>query len=279
MRTIWTIVMSLIVVHGYATAAGMAGERIAVLITDGFHDEETEYPIDYFTNLGATVTVIGPQTGEVEAYNSNATVTVEKSIDEVAIDDFDALIIPGGHSPGNLVNHDNVVAFARDFFLTGKPVAAICHGPLVLIAADVVDGYRATAYHSVSDELEEAGADYTNQEVVVDRNLITSRQPDDLPAFVEAIAEALSQQTTVRGGPAAVHHGATASLLTEGARLSVKVPGSHTIDLVAANGRRVRTYRGVDAHETVDVSAGVAPGMYRARIRGRAGHAKILVRR
>jgi protease I len=257
-------------------AAAAADSRIAVLITGGFHDEETEYPIDYFTDRGATVTVIGPETGSVKAYNSSVRVSIEKSIDEVVIGDFDALIIPGGHSPEKLVENDSIVAFVRTFFLTGKPVAAICHGPLVLIAADVVDGFRVTAYHSVDDDLEKAGADYVNQKVVVDRNMITSRKPDDLPAFVEAIEKALSQTTAVRERHTGAYHGTTALLTVSGNRLIVIGSGSHTIDLIASNGRTIRTYRGIGADSVLDISAGVAPRMYRVRIGGRAGSAVVL---
>jgi protease I len=256
--------LCLLVFSGYATATSLDGERVAVLITDGFHDEETEFPIDYFADQGATVTVIGPQVGEVEAYNSNTTVSIEKSIDEVSIDDFDALIIPGGHSPGNLVDHGDVVAFVRDFFLTAKPVAAICHGPLVLIAAEVVEGFEVTAYHSVGDELEDAGAEYTNQEVVVDRNLITSRQPDDLPAFVEAIDEALSQQTAVRFAAGGAHGRGRA-----GARR-----GGYTTVFMTLNGRRLPPASMVDRSGALR-----AAGAYLVRQPDRSGQGRLILRR
>jgi protease I len=214
-------------------AAELDGVNVAVMIAEGFHDEETTYPMERLSEAGAAVTVIGPETGEKEAYNSNQRVSVEKRIDEVAVEDFHGLIIPGGHSPERLVEHAEAVNFARAFFETGRMTAAICHGPLVLVAADVVDGYEATGWGSISDELEDAGAEYVNQEVVIDRSMITSRQPDDLPAFVEAITNALAAQHIVTIIPRARPNPATsAGAVTASAR-----------PLIAVNGRAIGSPR------------------------------------
>jgi protease I len=165
--------------------------RIAVLLTEGFHDGEAYIPIGYLTNQGAKITVIGPQKGIVKAYNSEFTIRIEKSIAEVSVNDFDALILPGGHAPSKLRENEDVVAFARDFFHSGKPTAAICHGPQVLITAGVLKGKTSTGVEGIRGELEEAGVTYLDQALVIDGNLITSRTPADLNDFSVAIAEAV----------------------------------------------------------------------------------------
>ncbi len=165
--------------------------RIAVLLTEGFHDGEAYIPIGYLTNQGAKITVIGPQKGIVKAYNSEFTIRIEKSIAEVSVNDFDALILPGGHAPSKLRENEDVVAFARDFFHSGKPTAAICHGPQVLITAGVMKGKTSTGVEGIRGELEEAGVTYLDQALVIDGNLITSRTPADLNDFSVAIAEAV----------------------------------------------------------------------------------------
>ncbi|TCO09387.1 type 1 glutamine amidotransferase domain-containing protein [Natronoflexus pectinivorans] len=166
-------------------------KRVAVLVGEGFHDGEAYMPMGFLANRGIKVTVIGPERGEVKAYNSDFTIKIEKAVSEVSVDDFDALILPGGHAPSVLRDIDEVVAFARDFFKSGKPTAAICHGPQVLITAGVMEGKSCTAVGSVEDELVAAGANFLDQSVVVDGNLITSRVPRDLNDFSRAIFDAL----------------------------------------------------------------------------------------
>jgi protease I len=165
--------------------------RIAVLLTEGFHDGEAYIPIGYLTNQGAKITVIGPQKVIVKAYNSEFTIRIEKSIAEVSVSDFDALILPGGHAPSKLREDEEVVAFARDFFQSGKPTAAICHGPQVLITAGVMNGKTSTGVAGIRGELEKAGVTYLDQPLVIDGNLITSRGPSDLNDFSIAISEAV----------------------------------------------------------------------------------------
>ncbi len=178
-------------ITGEAIALPLAGKHVAVLTGEGMQDLEAAVPIGYLVSYGAQVTVIGTDPGEVTAYNSDLTIMVENTVEEVSVDQFDALILPGGHAPEALRQHEAVVEFARDFFRTGKPVAAICHGPQVLVTAGVLEGKQATCYSGMSEELMEADANYVDQEVVVDGNLITSRVPQDLPAFCRAIREAL----------------------------------------------------------------------------------------
>ncbi len=171
--------------------ADLSGKSVAVLVGEGLHDAETLVPIGFLANRGAAVTVVGVAPGHAKAYNSDTWVRIEKSVDDVDANDFDAIVIPGGSSPAYLREYDNVVAFARDAVEAGKVVAAICHGPQVLITAGVLEGKNATAYSGVADELREAGANYEDVPMMCDDNIITSRIPDDLPVFVRAIEQAL----------------------------------------------------------------------------------------
>lgn len=169
----------------------MTGKKIAVMIGPGFHDGEAVFPMGYLVNRGAEMTVIGIETGLIKAYNSDLRMNVERSVAEVSPEEFDALIIPGGMGPSELRKDETAVDFARRFFKTGKPVAGICHGPQVLVDADVLKGRVVTGVGSIKGEIEECGADYQDSEVVVDGHLITSRNPGDLPAFSKAIAKAV----------------------------------------------------------------------------------------
>ncbi|MDG5800409.1 type 1 glutamine amidotransferase [Marinilabiliaceae bacterium ANBcel2] len=165
--------------------------KVAVLTGEGFHDGEAYMPMSYLYNRGAKVTVIGPEPAEVNAYNSDFTIVIEKSVNDVSVDDFDALILPGGEAPSMLRDNPVVVEFAKDFYQSGKPVAAICHGPQILITAGVMEGVTCTAFEGVKEELEEAGANYVDESVVIDQNLITSRIPTDLNDFSSAIYQAI----------------------------------------------------------------------------------------
>ena len=173
--------------------AYLTGKRVAVLITEGFQDEETLHPMEFLRDRGAEVVVIGPSVRTVKAYNSDQEVRIEKAVSDVTVAEFDALVIPGGRSPGLLRDNAEIVNFVRVFYETGRTIGAICHGPQVLIAAGVVDGKRTTCFEGISDELIEAGADYEDSPLVRDGNIITSRIPDDLPVFSAAIANAMSE--------------------------------------------------------------------------------------
>lgn len=165
--------------------------RAAVLITEGFQDAETLDPIDYLTARGVEVTVIGPEVMTVQAYNSDVRVQIEAAVADVSVADFDALIIPGGYSPGRLREDRQIVGFVRDFVDSGKPVAAICHGPQVLIRAGVMENRTATCFGGMREELIEANANYVDAAVAIDGNVITSRVPDDIPQFNQAIGRAM----------------------------------------------------------------------------------------
>ncbi len=171
----------------------LQGKNVAFLITEGFHDGETMFPLGYLINHGATVTVIGVERGEYKAYNSDVTAQVKRSVNEVTPADFDALVIPGGHSPANLREHEDVISFVRAFVEADKPTAAICHGPQVLVTAGVISGRTLTGVGGIKDEITGAGANFEDVEVMVDGNIITSRTPPDLPAFSRQIAQSLME--------------------------------------------------------------------------------------
>ncbi|MFO7923262.1 MAG: type 1 glutamine amidotransferase domain-containing protein [Bacteroidales bacterium] len=166
---------------------------IAVLVTEGFHDGEAYMPMGYLVNKGFDVTVIGPEAGRVKAYNSDFEIVIEWAVSDVSVDNFDALILPGGRAPAALREDPEVVAFVTEFFETGKPVAAICHGPQVLATAGVLEGMTCSGVGSIQEELEAAGATYLDEALVIDDNLITSRVPGDLALFSKAIEDAVNE--------------------------------------------------------------------------------------
>ncbi len=172
----------------------LAGKHIAFLVGEGFQDAEALVPLGYVVNRGAKVTVVGTGPGLVTAYNSPIQVYVEKAVGDVSADDFDGLVIPGGRSPANLREHEAIVAFARKITEAGKPVAAICHGPQVLVTAGVLEGKDATCFAGMAAELREAGAKYTDASMIRDGNIITSRLPKDLPDFCAAFEKALLEE-------------------------------------------------------------------------------------
>ncbi|MCS3405983.1 type 1 glutamine amidotransferase domain-containing protein [Serratia sp. AKBS12] len=170
-------------------------KKIAVLITDEFEDAEFTSPADAFRQAGHQVITIEKQAGKtVKGKKGEASVTIDKAIDEVHAADFDALLLPGGHSPDALRGDDRFVEFTRQFADSGKPIFAICHGPQLLISADVVRGRKLTTVKPVVVDVKNAGADYYDKEVVVDNDtLVTSRTPEDLPAFNRESLRILSQ--------------------------------------------------------------------------------------
>lgn len=168
------------------------GKRVAILVGEGLHDAETLVPMAYLQNRGAEITVIGVEPGMYGAYNSDIEIRVEKGIDEVSVDDFDAVVIPGGQSPAYLREYENVVAWVRDFVEQDKVAAAICHGPQVLVTAGVLEGREVTGVGGIADEIREAGGAFEDVEVKQDGNIITSRIPSDLPIFCSTIEAAMA---------------------------------------------------------------------------------------
>jgi protease I len=176
--------------------------KIAVLVDRMFEDSEFRVPYDRLRAAGHQVDILGIEAGrEVVGERGREHVTIEKSVGEVTASDYDALVIPGGYSPDGLRIHDGAVRFTRAMATTNKPVAAVCHAPWMLIEADVVDDRLVTSWRSVRTDLLNAGARWIDREVVVDGNLITSRKPDDLPAFVHAILHELDEGVPERQEP------------------------------------------------------------------------------
>ena len=168
--------------------------RIACILDSGFEDSEFKQPYDAFQTEGHRVTVIGLQAGkELKGKKGQVTTKAELGIDEVTPSEFDALFIPGGYSPDHLRANPKAVQFTKAFFDSNKPVLAICHGPQLLITADVVKGRKLTAWQTIQDDLKKVGANVVDQEVVVDGNLVTSRKPDDIPAFIRESSKLLEK--------------------------------------------------------------------------------------
>lgn len=166
--------------------------RIAIPLAQDFEDSEFSVPYSRLKEAGHALVVFGKQAGEtVKGKRGEESFTVEQTAQELSPSDFDALVIPGGFSPDHLRTDEQVVGFVRNFCQTGKPVAAICHGPQLLIEADAVAGKTMTSFASVRKDLENAGAKWVDQEVVEDGNLITSRNPNDLNAFVSTLQKHL----------------------------------------------------------------------------------------
>ena len=167
--------------------ADVKGVRVAVLATDGVEQVELTGPVKALRDAGAVPTVVSLKAGEIQGMNHDQKgdmLKVDMTIDQVTTGDFDALLLPGGvANPDKLRTHEDAVAFVRGFADDDKPIAAICHGPWTLIEADAVDGRRMTSWPSLKTDLRNAGAEWVDEEVVRDGMLVTSRKPDDLPAF------------------------------------------------------------------------------------------------
>ncbi|RYD54856.1 MAG: type 1 glutamine amidotransferase [Sphingobacteriales bacterium] len=174
----------------------LKNKRVAMLTEHGFEQSELTDPKKALEEAGATVHIISPQKGKVKAWDKTdwgIELVVDKTIDEVHAEEYDALVLPGGvMNPDKLRGNKKAVAFAREFMYNDKPVAAICHGPQTLIETGMLQGRTMTSYPSLHTDLKNAGASWVDKEVVVDGNLITSRKPDDIPAFNKAIIEALA---------------------------------------------------------------------------------------
>jgi protease I len=181
------------------------GKKVAILVEDGFEQVEMTSPKEALEKAGAKTHLISPKRDKVKGWEHTkwgAEFQVDVGIDQANANDYDALLLPGGvMNPDKLRTNKRAVQFVRTFFDQNKPVAAICHGPWLLVEADVVKGRQVTSYPSIQTDLKNAGATWVDQEVVVDQGLVTSRKPDDLPAFnrkmVEEIAEGQHQHQRV----------------------------------------------------------------------------------
>lgn len=174
--------------------------RVAMVLGPNFEDVEAIEPKEWLEHAGATVTVIGIEQGEIKGKNG-ASLRADVTFEQVSPREFDMLLIPGGGSPENLRIDDRAVAFSREFIESGRPVAAICHGPQLLISAKVLNGRRLTSVNKIRDDIMNAGGLYVDEALVEDGNLITSRVPADLPVFNEALLRTLGL-----GASAALSH-------------------------------------------------------------------------
>ncbi len=168
----------------------MAKPKVVMVLANNFEDSEAIEPRNHLEALGADVVTVGAEKGTVSG-KKGATLEVEKTFSEVSPDEFQMLVIPGGGAPENLRIVDEAVAFTRRFVESGKPVGSICHGPQLLISADVLKGRTVTGVNKIRDDIKNAGGNYVDEELVIDDNLITSRVPKDLPAFNDALGKAL----------------------------------------------------------------------------------------
>jgi protease I len=175
----------------------LSSKRVAMVATDGFEQSELLEPKKALEAAGAKVDVIAPKPGRIRGWKHTDwgdEVAVDAVIGQVRAEDYDALVLPGGvMNPDKLRLHDDVLAFVRKFFDQGKPVGAICHGPWTLINAGVVKGRHVTSWPSLRQDLVNAGARWTDEEVVSERGLVTSRKPDDIPAFNRKLIEEIAE--------------------------------------------------------------------------------------
>jgi len=173
-------------------------QRIMILATNGFEQSELEQPKADLEQAGYQTVVVSPQTGEIRGFSDQEwgdRVKVDLALDEASAEDFDALVLPGGQiNPDILRMNDKAIEMVRSFAKAGKPIAAICHAPWLLIEAGLVDGKTVTSWPSLRTDLKNAGGTVVDQQVAIDGNIITSRNPDDLPAFSKAIINALEMR-------------------------------------------------------------------------------------
>jgi protease I len=178
-------------------AEQLKGKRVAALVANGFEQVELLEPKKALEAAGAKVDVVSPQQGRVRGWNHTEwgqEVAVDKELQQARPDDYDALLLPGGvMNPDHLRMNRRAVEFAREFFDAGKPIAVICHGPWTLVEADVVRGVKMTSWPSLHTDLRNAGADWVDQQVVVDRGIVSSRKPDDIPAFNQKMIEEFAE--------------------------------------------------------------------------------------
>lgn len=172
-------------------------KKIAILATNGFEESELKSPKEFLEQQGWTADIVSIKAGNIKGWkdgNWSNEFEVNYTLDEVTSKDYDALVLPGGViNPDQLRRNEKAVSFVKDFFSEGKPVAAICHGPQILVDAEVLEGRSLTSFSSIKKDLINAGAVWTDEEVVVDSGLVTSRTPDDLPAFNKKMVEEIEE--------------------------------------------------------------------------------------
>jgi protease I len=169
----------------------LTGTRVAVLVEQKYEEMEVWYPVYRLREAGCEVVLVGPEAGKIYPSKLGCPAKADMAAADVTADQFQAVVIPGGFSPDYIRRSEPMLKLVRDAHAQGKPLAAICHGPWVLCSTTALRGRRATGYLSIKDDMVNAGATFLDAEVVVDGNVITSRKPDDLPAFMAAIIQML----------------------------------------------------------------------------------------
>ena len=171
----------------------LSGKRAAVLVEQQYQEMEVWYPVYRLREAGCKVTLVGPEAGHTYPSKLGYPAKSDKAAADVSADDFDILVIPGGFAPDYLRRHEAILRLVSTMAEQGKVVAAICHGPWVLCSTQALKGKRATCFFAIKDDVSNAGATYVDAEVLRDGNLITSRKPDDLPAFMQSILQAAKE--------------------------------------------------------------------------------------
>ena len=180
----------------------LQGKKIAILVANGFEQVEMTKPRQAFDEKGAQTHLVSPQSDTVRGWNHYDKADefpVDVSLDKANPEDYDALLLPGGTvNPDQLRTNKTAVQFIKSFVDAGKPIAAICHGPWTLVEVDAVRGRKVTSWSSLQTDLKNAGADWVDEEVVVDGNIVTSRNPDDIPAFIDKATELFASSKSVQ---------------------------------------------------------------------------------
>jgi protease I len=172
----------------------LSGKKIAILVDNVYQEMEVWYPLYRFREAGAEVVTVGAKAGATYTSKLGYPVHCDLSYDQASASDFEGVIVPGGYAPDHIRRHAKANQFVHDIDKQGKLVAAICHGAWVLCSAKMLRGRKATCFFAIADDVIHAGAEYSDAEVVVDRNLVTSRKPDDLPAFCAAAIKVAAAQ-------------------------------------------------------------------------------------
>ncbi|SIQ29780.1 type 1 glutamine amidotransferase domain-containing protein [Bosea sp. TND4EK4] len=175
----------------------LAGKKIAILATNGFEQSELDVPHAALKKAGAIVEIVSPEQGEIKGWDQKdwgRPVKVDRALDQARADDYDAIVLPGGQmNPDTLRGNDKALALIKSFFEQGKVVAAVCHAPWLLIDTGIAKGRRLTSYKTIKQDMINAGAQWEDSEVVTDKGVVTSRNPNDLPAFVAKIIEEVNE--------------------------------------------------------------------------------------
>ena len=178
----------------------LKNRRVCVLVEQQYQEMEVWYPVYRLREAGCTVTLVGPEAGTTYPSKLGYPAKADKSIKDVSVNDFDCIVIPGGFAPDFLRRNEAIIRLVSEMAEQGKVVAAICHGPWVLCSTQALKGKKATCFFAIKDDVINAGATYVDAEVIRDGNLITSRKPDDLPAFLTTIMQAVKEQSPVVAG-------------------------------------------------------------------------------